>query len=50
LTGRPAGVREKDGRFTEGSVNRLVEERLESYARIRHQFGPRALESATGQT
>jgi len=50
LTGRPAGTRESDGSFTEGSVNRLVEERLRAYARIRQSFGQRSpTEAASGQ-
>jgi predicted ATP-dependent protease len=33
LTGRPAGSRDGSGRFPEGTVNHLVEQRLESFAR-----------------
>jgi predicted ATP-dependent protease len=43
LTGRPAGKRESNGSFTDGSVNRLVEDRLKSYAHIRQSFGQRSL-------
>jgi predicted ATP-dependent protease len=51
LTGRTAGMREQDSFFTDGSVNRLIEERLKGYARIRQSFGQRSLaEAATGQT
>ncbi len=32
LTGRPAGSRGADGRFPEGSVNRLVEDKLKAFA------------------
>jgi lon-related putative ATP-dependent protease len=39
LTGRPAGQRENDGQFDDGSVNRLVEDRLNGYATIRRSFG-----------
>ncbi|MBW8269285.1 Lon protease family protein [Caldovatus aquaticus] len=35
LTGRPAGVRGPDGAYPEGSVNRLVEERLRRFAAAR---------------
>ncbi len=43
LTGRLAGRREADAQFTDGSVNRLVEERLKAYAQIRQSFGQRSL-------
>lgn len=50
LTGRAAGKRETNGVFTEGSVNRLVEDRLKAYAQIRQSFGQRSLtESGSGQ-
>jgi hypothetical protein len=38
LTGRDAGERGADGRYPEGSVNRLVEDRLEAFARSRQAF------------
>ena len=38
LTGRPAGVRDRDGRFQPDSVNALVERRLEEFARARKRF------------
>ncbi len=38
LTGRPAGERGTDGRFPEGSVNRLVEDRLTVFAEARRRF------------
>jgi hypothetical protein len=50
LTGRPAGARDERGQFAEGTVNRLVEERLNAYARIRQSFGQRSLEATAGQT
>ncbi len=34
LTGRSAGTREPDGHYTQGSVNRLVEDRLRAFAAI----------------
>ena len=39
LTGRPAGERGTDGFYPVLSVNRLVEDRLHSFARIRQTFG-----------
>jgi lon-related putative ATP-dependent protease len=39
LTGRAAGERGTDRCFPKGSVNRLVEERLRSFASIRKSFG-----------
>ncbi|HEY7581303.1 MAG TPA: ATP-binding protein [Acetobacteraceae bacterium] len=38
LTGRDAGERGADGRYPEGSVNRLVEDRLEAFAKSRQAF------------
>ena len=35
LAGVPAGERGRDGRFPRGSVNVLVEERLQAFARTR---------------
>jgi len=52
LTGRPAGQREKNGLYTAQSLNRRVEDRLHSFARIRQSFGRQALsaiESTHGQ-
>jgi hypothetical protein len=45
LTGHPAGTRDESGQFTEGSINRMVEERLKAYARIRQSFGQRSPEA-----
>jgi predicted ATP-dependent protease len=39
LTGRVAGERGGDGKFPEGSVNRLVEDRLASFANARRALG-----------
>jgi hypothetical protein len=39
LTGRAAGERGSDGEYPEGSVNRLVEDRLTAFARTRQAFG-----------
>jgi len=39
LTGHPAGERGTDGLFPEGSVNRLVEDRLTGFAEARRRFG-----------
>jgi lon-related putative ATP-dependent protease len=49
LTGCPAGIRDESGEFAKGSVNRLVEERLRAYARIRQSFGQRSMEAEAGQ-
>lgn len=38
LTGMPAGVREADGTFSEGSINRRVEDRLTGFAQKRRAF------------
>jgi len=35
LTGRPAGERDQNGNYPVGSVNRLIEDRLRAFARIR---------------
>ena len=43
LTGAPAGERGAGGCYPDGSVNRLVEDRLRSFARIRQSFGQRLL-------
>jgi lon-related putative ATP-dependent protease len=43
LAGRPAGERGADGHYPEGSVNRLVEDRLRAFAHIRQSFGPARL-------
>jgi predicted ATP-dependent protease len=39
LTGREAGARGVEGKFPEGSVNRLVEDRLAGFAEMRRRFG-----------
>jgi predicted ATP-dependent protease len=39
LTGRDAGERGRDGLYPEGSVNRMVEERLGLFAKARRAFG-----------
>jgi hypothetical protein len=41
LTGRASGEREADGRYSEGSVYRLVEDRLRAFAAVRRQFAGR---------
>ena len=46
LTGRPAGVRGDDGMFTEGSVNRAVEDRLIGFARRRIALGGEKVDAA----
>jgi predicted ATP-dependent protease len=41
LTGREAGERGPDGRFPEGSINQLVEARLDGMAEVARRFGAR---------
>jgi hypothetical protein len=38
LTGRPAGARDSDGRFSDGSVNARAEARLVSFAENARSF------------
>ncbi|KPK37289.1 MAG: hypothetical protein AMJ69_12040, partial [Gammaproteobacteria bacterium SG8_47] len=38
LTGLPAGERDEQGEYTEGSLNRRVEDRLLTFAELRHEF------------
>lgn len=38
LSGYPAGERAADGRYTTGSINRHVEDRLRAFANIRRSF------------
>ena len=45
LTGRPAGERGGEGLYPSQSINRLVEDRLHAFARIRQSFGQQALSS-----
>lgn len=39
LTGTPAGKRGEDGQFPEGTINRMVEDKLIGYAQARKAFG-----------
>ncbi len=39
LTGQPAGERGSAGSYPVGSVNRLVEERLKRFAKVRKEAG-----------
>jgi predicted ATP-dependent protease len=48
MTGVPAGRREGDGRYTPGSVNALVEARLEAFANARKAFAARGALAGTG--
>jgi predicted ATP-dependent protease len=50
LTGRPAGERGSDGLYPAQSFNRLVEERLHAFARIRQRFGREPLSSSESRT
>ncbi|MGC9335279.1 MAG: ATP-dependent protease, partial [Anaerolineae bacterium] len=46
LTGMPAGERDEEGRFPEGTVNRLIEDRLIAIAEKRQAFA----EAGKGET
>ena len=48
LTGRAAGERGGDGRYPDGSVNRLVEDRLAAFAKARQAFGATPSERQAG--
>jgi len=50
LTGRPAGVRNDDGTFPDGSVNALVEARLREFAETRRAFARSARDNQDGNT
>jgi len=50
LSGRPAGERDRDGRYPAQSFNRLVEDRLHAFARIRQNFVQQALPSPGNQS
>ncbi len=39
LTGRPAGARQPDGSYPDGSINALVDQRLRAFAERRRAFG-----------
>jgi lon-related putative ATP-dependent protease len=49
LTGLASGTRDAHGIYPEGSVNRLVEDRLQSYAKVLQNFGPRMLTKTADQ-
>jgi lon-related putative ATP-dependent protease len=50
LTGRPAGERSGEGAYPSQSINRLVEDRLHAFARIRQSFGQQLLSSGESRT
>ncbi len=50
LTSRPAGERASDGLYPAQSFNRVVEDRLRSFAHIRQSFGQQALASTESRT
>jgi hypothetical protein len=50
LTGRQAGERGSDGLYPSQSLNRLVEDRLHSFARIRQSFGQQPLSLSESRT
>ncbi|MFH2055869.1 MAG: S16 family serine protease, partial [bacterium] len=39
LTGKPAGARDSNGNYPEGSINYLVDRRLREYAKVVRSFG-----------
>ena len=49
LTGRPSGERGTDGLYPLQSINRLIEDRLQVFARIRQSFGQQAISSSEGR-
>jgi predicted ATP-dependent protease len=48
LTGIPAGVREVDGTYPPGTINRRVEDRLRSFANVRKSFSDYGTRPSTG--
>ncbi len=48
LTGRQAGERREDGLYPEGSVNRLVEDRLRAFAAIRRSYAAQVRREGDG--
>ena len=48
LTGTRAGTKRKDGTYAPGSVNRLVQDRLLAFAKMRRSFGSRRGNNAQG--
>lgn len=48
LTGRAAGERDREGRYPLPSINRLIEDRLHAFARIRQSFGQQAVAGGEG--
>jgi predicted ATP-dependent protease len=49
FTGREAGARDSDGQFPEGTVNRLVEDKLVELANRRQALGNHGLREETGE-
>ena len=47
LTGHPAGDRDADGQFTDGTINRLVEDRLIGFARAAKSFAAQGREETS---
>lgn len=47
LTGTPAGVADENGVYPEGTVNRLVQDRLAELAETRHKFAARGVDMVT---
>jgi lon-related putative ATP-dependent protease len=49
LTGRPAGLRDAEGRFPDGSINALIEARLSAFAERARAFAARTPSSARAE-
>lgn len=49
LTGLPAGQRDSDGQYPEGSIHRLVEQRLQTYAEHLRTFTPDMVHTPANQ-
>jgi len=50
LTGLPAGERDQDGRYPEGTINRMVEDRLAEFAERRRQYARSSDEESESET
>ncbi|MFQ5468719.1 MAG: Lon protease family protein [Gammaproteobacteria bacterium] len=49
LTGIPAGTPDEQGQYPDGSINKLVDERLASFAKYQHDFSKSSKESEQKQ-
>jgi predicted ATP-dependent protease len=50
LTGVPAGEREADGRYPQGTINRKVEDRLIAFSEARRRFAADTARREGGQS